>query len=84
MQVSMFYMMPSLFLSGFMFPFQGLPSWARVIGEIIPITHFLRVIRGSLLKGQVLADMGPELLALAGFLIAVSAITVARSRKTLD
>ncbi|MBW8758768.1 MAG: ABC transporter permease [Burkholderiales bacterium] len=84
MQVSMFYMMPSLFLSGFMFPFQGLPSWARVIGEIIPITHFLRVIRGSLLKGQVLADMGPELLALAAFLIAVSAITLARSRKTLD
>jgi len=84
MQVSMFYMMPSLFLSGFMFPFQGLPSWARVIGEIIPITHFLRVIRGSLLKGQVLADMGPELLALGAFLVAVSAITVARSRKTLD
>jgi len=84
MQVSMFYMMPSLFLSGFMFLFQGLPSWARVIGEIIPITHFLRVIRESLLKNQVLADMGPELLALGAFLVAVSAITVARSRKTLD
>jgi ABC-2 type transport system permease protein len=84
MQISMFYMMPSLFLSGFMFPFQGLPSWARVIGEIIPITHFLRVIRGSLLKGQVLADMGPELLALGAFLVAVSMMTLARSRKTLD
>lgn len=84
MQVSMFYMMPSLFLSGFMFPFQGLPSWARALGEIIPVTHFLRVIRGSLLKGQVLADMGPELLALGAFLIAVSVITLARSRKTLD
>ncbi len=84
MQISMFYMMPSLFFSGFMFPFQGLPSWARVFGEIIPITHFLRVIRGSLLKGQVLADMGPELLALSAFLVAVSAITIARSRTTLD
>jgi len=84
MQVSMFYMMPSLFLSGFMFPFQGLPTWARVLGEIIPVTHFLRVIRGSLLKGQVLADMGPELLALGAFLVAVSMLTLARSRKTLD
>ena len=84
MQISMFYMMPSLFFSGFMFPFQGLPGWARVFGEIIPITHFLRVIRGSLLKGQVLADMVPELLALGAFLIAVSVLTIVRSRKTLD
>ncbi len=84
MQVSMFYMMPSLFLSGFMFPFRGLPGWAQVLGEIIPITHFLRVIRGSLLKGQVLADMVPELLALGAFLIAVSVLTIVRSRKTLD
>ena len=84
MQISMFYMMPSMFFSGFMFPFRGLPSWAQVIGEIIPITHFLRVIRGSLLKGQVLADMGPELLALGAFLVTVSVITIARSRKTLD
>jgi ABC-2 type transport system permease protein len=84
MQISFFYMMPSLFFSGFMFPFQGLPGWARVIGEVIPITHFLRVIRGSLLKGQVLADMGPDLLALGVFLIAVAILTVARSRTTLD
>jgi ABC-2 type transport system permease protein len=63
MQVSFFYMMPSLFFSGFMIPFQGLPGWARVIGEVIPITHFLRIIRGSLLKGQVLADMGTDLCA---------------------
>jgi ABC-2 type transport system permease protein len=84
MQISMFYMMPSLFLSGFMFPFRGLPNWAQDLGEVIPITHFLRVIRGSLLKGQVLQDMGPELLALAAFLVAVSVLTVARSRKTLD
>ena len=64
MQVSMFYMMPSMFLSGFVFPFRGLPRWAQAIGEVIPITHFLRIVRGSLLKGQVLGDMVPELLAL--------------------
>jgi len=84
MQISFFYMMPSLFLSGFMFPFAGLPGWAKVLGEIIPITHFLRVIRGSLLKGQVLADMGTDLLALGAFLVVVAALTVARSRTTLD
>jgi ABC-2 type transport system permease protein len=84
MQISFFYMLPSLFLSGFMFPFAGLPSWARFIGEILPITHFLRVVRGSLLKGQVLTDMGPNLLALGAFLVAVATLTVARSRTTLD
>jgi ABC-2 type transport system permease protein len=84
MQISMFYMMPSLFLSGFLFPFRGLPAWARFLGEIIPITHFLRVVRGSLLKGQVLGDMAPDLLALLAFLIAVATLTVARSRTTLD
>jgi ABC-2 type transport system permease protein len=84
MQVSMFYMMPSLFLSGFMFPFRGLPSWAQVLGEVIPITHFLRVIRGSLLKGEVLADMTQDLAALGAFLVAVAVLTIARSRTTLD
>jgi ABC-2 type transport system permease protein len=84
MQISSFYMMPSLFFSGFMFPFAGLPKWAQYIGEVLPITHFLRVIRGSLLKGQVLGDMGPNLLALGAFLIAVGALTLARSRTTLD
>jgi ABC-2 type transport system permease protein len=84
MQISFFYMMPSLFLSGFMFPFAGLPGWAQVIGEVIPITHFLRIIRGSLLKGQVLADMTTDLLALGAFVVAVAALTVARSRTTLD
>ncbi|HWE98203.1 MAG TPA: ABC transporter permease, partial [Caulobacteraceae bacterium] len=84
MQMSMFYMMPSMFFSGFMFPFRGLPSWAQAIGEVIPITHFLRVIRGSLLKGQVLSDMTPDLAALAAFLLAVASLTIVRSRRTLD
>jgi len=84
MQLTVFYLLPSLFLSGFMFPFGGLPHWARVIGEALPITHFLRVVRGSLLKGQVLADMGPNLLALLIFLLVVAALTLVRSRRTLD
>ncbi len=84
MQISMFYFMPSMFFSGFMFPFDGLPGWAQIIGQAMPITHFLRVIRGALLKGQVLADMGPNLLALAAFLVVVAVLTIARSRTTLD
>jgi len=84
MQISMFYIMPSLFFSGFLFPFLGLPGWARALGEIIPITHFLRIIRGAMLKGQILADMGPDLLAMGAFLIAAGVITVLRSRTTLD
>jgi ABC-2 type transport system permease protein len=84
MQVSVFYLMPSLFLSGFMFPFLGLPGWARAIGEVLPVTHFLRIIRGALLKGQVLADMTPDILALAAFLTVAATVTVARSRTTLD
>ncbi len=84
MQLSMFYMMPSIFLSGFMFPFAGLPGWARAIGEALPITHFIRIIRGSLLKGQVLGDMVPDLVMLVAILLAVATLTVARSRTTLD
>ena len=84
MQVSVFYLMPSLFLSGFMFPFLGLPGWARAIGEVLPGTHFLRIIRGALLKGQVLADMTPDILALGAFLTVAATVTVARSRTTLD
>ncbi len=84
MQVSMFYIMPSLFLSGFMFPFSGLPRWAQWLGELLPITHFIRIIRGALLKDQALGDMRPDILALAAFLIIAATVTVARSRTTLD
>ncbi len=84
MQMSLFYMLPSIFLSGFAFPFYGLPLWARVIGEILPVTHFLRIVRGALLKDQVLGDMGPEILALGLFTAVVCAAALARSRTTLD
>lgn len=84
MQMSFFYMLPSIFLSGFAFPFYGMPAWARTIGEVMPVTHFLRVVRGALLKDQVIGDMAGELAALALFVLVVSAAAVARSRTTLD
>lgn len=84
MQLSFFYMLPSILLSGFMFPFRGMPEWAQDVGSLIPVTHFLRVVRGALLKGQSIADMAPSLLALAVFVCAVAALALARYRTTLD
>jgi len=84
MQMSFFYIMPSILLSGFMFPFRGMPAWAQTIGQAIPVTHFLRVVRGALLKGQDLGDMWPELVALLAFVCAVAALAMARYRRTLD
>ena len=84
MQLSVFYLLPSILLSGFMFPFRGMPTWAQWIGTMIPVTHFLRIVRGALLKGQSFADMGPSLLALAVFVCAVAALALARYRTTLD
>ncbi|MNI48060.1 hypothetical protein D3C73_1026050 [compost metagenome] len=77
-------MMPSIFLSGFAFPFYGLPVWAQYIGNVLPITHFLRIVRGALLKQQTLSDMGPNLLALGLFVLIVSTLALWRSRTTLD
>ena len=84
MQMSVFYIFPSILLSGFMFPFRGMPAWARVLGEAIPVTHFLRVVRGALLKGQGLGDMWRELAALLAFVCVVTALAMARYRRTLD
>ncbi|WP_284734426.1 ABC transporter permease [Sphingosinicella terrae] len=84
MQLSVFYLLPSILLSGFMFPFRGMPEWAQWLGTVIPVTHFLRIVRGALLKGQDLAEMAPSLLALAVFVCVVSALALARYRTTLD
>jgi len=84
MQMSFFYILPSVLLSGFMFPFRGMPDWAQWIGTAIPVTHFLRVVRGSLLKGVGVADAWPSLLALTVFVVAVGAVAMARYRTTLD
>jgi ABC-2 type transport system permease protein len=84
MQMSVFYILPSILLSGFMFPFRGMPVWAQWLGEVIPVTHFLRVVRGALLKGQDLGDMWRELAALLAFVCVVTALAMARYRRTLD
>jgi ABC-2 type transport system permease protein len=84
MQMTVFYLLPSILLSGFMFPFRGMPVWAQWLGEVIPVTHFLRVVRGALLKGQGIEDMWRELLALVAFVCVVTAMAMARYRRTLD
>jgi len=84
MQMSMFIFLPSILLSGFMFPFRGMPGWAQVIGEILPITHFLRIARGVMLKGIGFADLGRELWPIALFAFVVLFIGVKRYRQTLD
>ena len=84
MQMSVFYIFPSLLLSGFMFPFRGMPVWAQTLGSAIPVTHFLRVVRGALLKGLGLVDLSPSLAALAVFVLVVVFLAMARYRTTLD
>ena len=84
MQMSFFYIMPSILLSGFMFPFRGMPAWAQALGSVIPVTHFLRVVRGSLLKGLGFQDLWTSLLALAVFVVVIAAAAMSRYRRTLD
>lgn len=84
MQMSFFYIMPSILLSGFMFPFRGMPAWAQALGSVIPVTHFLRVIRGSLLKGLGVQDLWTSLLALCVFVLVIAAAAMSRYRRTLD
>jgi len=84
MQLSFFTILPSILLSGFMFPFAGMPGWAQFLGTGIPATHFLRIIRAVMLKGGDVADVGSECGALALILIAISLIAMLRYRQTLD
>ena len=83
-QMSFFFFLPSLLLSGFMFPFRGMPQWAQNIGEVLPLTHFLRIIRGVLLKGNALPDVALELWQIALFAAIALIIGVKRYRQTLD
>jgi ABC-2 type transport system permease protein len=84
MQMTFFFFLPSILLSGFMFPFKGMPDWAQVIGEIIPLTHFLRIVRGVMLKGGGFAEIAPHVWPLFAFWIAVATIALVRYRRTLD
>jgi ABC-2 type transport system permease protein len=84
MQLTFFFFLPSMLLSGFMFPFRGMPRWAQVLGEALPLTHFLRVVRGILLKGNGLAQIAPNLWPIALFLLAAGLVALLRYRETLD
>ncbi|HZJ17141.1 MAG TPA: ABC transporter permease [Chthoniobacteraceae bacterium] len=84
MQMTFFVFLPSILLSGFMFPFRGMPHWAQVIGEVFPLTHFLRIVRGILLKGNVTEDIAPELWPIALFAAIMLTIGIKRYRQTLD
>lgn len=84
MQMTFFFFLPSILLSGFMFPFRGMPDWAQVIGEAIPLTHFLRIVRGVMLKGGGFAEVAPNVWPLVVFWFVVGAIALVRYRRTLD
>jgi ABC-2 type transport system permease protein len=83
-QMAFFFFLPSILLSGFMFPFRGMPEWAQWIGTCLPNTHFLRIARGILLKGNGLAEIAPELWPLLLFLTVAMTVGVKRYRQTLD
>ncbi|MDO8330419.1 MAG: ABC transporter permease [Fluviicoccus sp.] len=84
MQMTFFFFLPSMLLTGFMFPFRGMPGWAQVIGEMLPLTHFLRLIRGVMLKGNTVPELWANIWPLLAFMTVVLAIGLKRFRKTLD
>ena len=84
MQMTFFFFLPSILLSGFMFPFRGMPVWAQWIGEGLPLTHFMRIARGILLKGNGFAEVAPSLWPILAFLGIVGTIALRRYRQTLD
>lgn len=84
MQLTFFFFLPSLLLSGFMFPFRGMPGWAQALGEIFPLTHFLRLIRAVMLKGADYPGIARPLAALGLFVAAYATLALLRFRRTLD
>ena len=84
MQLTFFFFLPSLLLSGFMFPFRGMPAWAQALGEIFPLTHFLRIIRAVMLKGADLEGVATPLAALMAFVALYMVLALMRFRRTLD
>ena len=84
MQMAMFIILPSILLSGFLFPFRGMPWWAQIIGEILPITHFLRIVRGVMLKGIGFAEIGLEIWPIILFAAIALVIAIKRYRQTVD
>ncbi len=83
-QMSFMFFLPSILLSGFMFPFSGMPLWARVLGEGLPLTHYLRMVRGVMLKGATFPDLQVDAAALVALMLVAMTVAVARFRQTLD
>ena len=84
MQLTFFFFLPSILLSGFMFPFDGMPQTVQYIAQVLPLTHFLRLLRGVMLRGADVADMLPELYALLAFFAVTMSLAILRFRKRLD
>ena len=84
MQLTFFFFLPSILLSGFMFPFRGMPAWAQAVGHVVPMTYFNRLARGILLKGNRFPDLWPDLWPLLAFTVVVMTIAVRTYRRTLD
>jgi ABC-2 type transport system permease protein len=84
MQMTFFFFLPSMLLSGFMFPFRAMPKWAQWIGEVLPLTHFLRIVRGIMLKGSTLDLLWRDLWPMLAFMLAAGAVALLRYKQTLD
>jgi ABC-2 type transport system permease protein len=84
MQLTVFFFLPSILLSGFMFPYRGMPGWAQTLGEILPLTHFLRVVRAVMLKGAQFPAVASEIVWLVGFAVLFAGLALVRFRRTLD
>jgi ABC-2 type transport system permease protein len=84
MQMTFFVFLPSILLSGFMFPFAGMPVVIQWLAELLPLTHFLRLIRGVMLRGASLLELWPDVLALLAFTVVMMALAISRFRKRLD
>ena len=82
--MTFFFFLPSMMLSGFMFPFRGMPDWAQAIGQIFPLTHFLRIVRSVMLKGSDLAAMWPNIWPMLLFIGVAMTVAMMRYRSTLD
>jgi len=84
MQMSLMFFLPSILLSGFMFPFAGMPVWAQYIGEGLPLTHYVRIVRAIMLKGAALSNLQYDAMALLALMLLAMTIAVMRFRRTLD
>ena len=84
MQMTIMFFLPNILLSGFLFPFAGMPRWAQYLGEALPLTHYLRIVRAIMLKGASVSDLRPEAIALFALMLVAMTIAVMRFRRTLD